>query len=466
MATICGTDSAYTLEEIEGAAAGIAAELAARGLGRGDRVLLKADNSIRYVTTLLALMHLGASIVLIDHRESPAATRDVLVRARVKACLGDDRAAAAAVAPVPAFPLPELAAAARPAPAAIDVDAWAALPDGLLLSSSGSTGEPKVIVKSGAAFLANLRRTAERLEYTRSDVLAPFLPFSHQYGLSLVLAAWLVRCSLVVVPYRRLDHALGLAGLRGATVLDAAPATYRSMLNIVRQRPVLRTALRRARMLCVGAAPLNHRLVSRYRAEFGRPLLDGYGSTELGNVSFAVPGNPVATGSPVRGVDVVVVGEDDEPVAPGEVGELLVRTPDLMTGHLDGAGELVPARRGWFRTGDFGLVDGAGNLHVLGRKRAVHRKGYTLYPEMIELRVAEAGCCAKVVAVPDERDGSRLVAFVEDEAGRAPAYWRERMARILPPYELPNRVVVIDSFPLNRNGKPDSRQLAELASTA
>ncbi|WP_328648428.1 acyl--CoA ligase [Amycolatopsis sp. NBC_00348] len=466
MATICGTDAAYTLDELEADAAGIAAELTARGLGRGDRVLLKADNSIGYVTAVLALVHLGASIVLIDHRDSPAATCDVLSRAKVKACLVDDAAAAASVAPVPAILLPELAAAARPVPGGVDAGAWAALPDGLLMSSSGSTGRPKVVVKSGAVFLANLRRTADTLGYTRSDVLAPFLPFSHQYGLSIVLLAWLVRCSLVVVPYRRLDHALGLAGLRGATVLDAAPSTYRSMLNITRQRPVLRAALQRARMLCVGAAPLNHRLVAEYRAEFGKPLLDGYGSTELGNISFAVPGNPVATGRPVRGVHVRVVDDSDVAVAPGEVGELLVRTPDLPTGVLDDAGEVAPEPGGWFRTGDFGLLDGAGNLHVLGRKRAVHRMGYTLYPDMIEARVAEAGCCAKVVAVPDERHGSRLVAFVEDEAGHAPAYWRERMARILPPYEVPNRVVVVDSFPLNRNGKPDGRRLEELAATA
>lgn len=466
MATICGTDSAHTLEEIEATATGVAAELAGRGLRRGDRVLLLAGNSVSYVTSLLALVHLGASIVLVDPQESSAATRDVLLRARVKACLVDDAAAAAKVAPVPAIALPELFAAARPADGPVDAGAWSALPDGLLMSTSGSTGRPKIVVKTGVSFLANLRRTAAALGYQRSDVLAPFLPFSHQYGLSVVFAAWLVRCSLVVAPHRRLDHALRLAGLRNATVFDAAPSTYRSLLNIVRMRPALHSALDRARMLCVGAAPLNDRLVTRYRAEFGKPLLDGYGSTELNNVSFAVPGNEVATGRPLRGLDVKVVGEDGTPVAPGEVGELLVCSPDLMAGHLDEDGELVPPPPGWFPTNDFGRLDPAGNLHVLGRKRAVHRMGYTLYPEMIERRIADAGCCAKVVALPDERDGSRLVAFVEDDSGHDATYWRTRMAEILPVYELPNRVVVVESFPLNRNGKPDGHQLAELAATA
>ena len=466
MATICGTDSAHTLEEIEATATGVAAELAGRGLRRGDRVLLLAGNSVHYVTALLGLVHLGASIVLVDSQESMAATRDVLLRARVKACLVDDALVAAKVAPVASFALPELLAAVRPGCGPVDAGAWAALPDGLLMSTSGSTGRPKVVVKTGASFLGNLRRTADALSYTPSDVLAPLLPFSHQYGLSLVFAAWLVRCSLVVAPHRRLDHALALAGLRNATVFDAAPSTYRSLLNIIRMRPVLRAALDRARMLCVGAAPLNDLLVARYRAELGKPLLDGYGSTELNNVSFAVPGNPVATGTPLTGVDVQVVGDDDGPVAAGEVGEILVRSPDLMAGHLDEEGALVPAPSGWFRTNDFGLFDASGNLHVLGRKRAVHRMGYTLYPEIIERRIAEAGCCAKLVALPDERDGSRLVAFVEDDSGHDAAYWRARMAGILSAYELPNRVVVVDSFPLNRNGKPDSHQLTEMALTA
>ena len=88
--------------------------------------------------------------------------------------------------------------------------------------------------------------------------------------------------------------------------------------------------------------------------------------------------------------------------------------------------------------------------------------GYTLYPEVIESKVAAGGCSVKVVAVPDDRRGSSLVFFVEDELGRDQSYWRERICALLPAYEQPNRVTVVDRLPLNHNGKPDRKQLQQL----
>ena len=466
MAKICGADTVRTLEDLEWDAVRIAAELGERGLRRGDRVLFKAQNSVGYFTVLLALMHAGASIVLLDHNEVPELTDRLMRQAGVALCVTDeDTTMPETAVPVMSIYQLQLAAADRAEGDGekLDVEAWSELPDGLLMCSSGSTGTPKLIVKTGASFLANLRRNIDLVGHVETDVLVPLLPFSHQYGLSMVLIAWLARCSLVVAPYRRLDHALRMAGLCGATVFDATPATYRSMINIVGSRPALRAVVASSRMLCVGAAPLIPGLVDRYVEEFGMPLLDSYGSTEMGNVAFASVDNPVACGPAVRGVRLSIVDEDGVEVPAGEVGEIMVHTPDLMMGYLDEEGVLDPVEQGWYASGDFGLLDSQGNLHVLGRKRAVHRMGHTLYPDMIERRIAEAGCSAKVVALPDERMGSLLVAFVEDDLNRPPAFWKEQFMPVLPAYEQPNRVVVIKNFPLNRNGKPDGKRLEEMA---
>jgi long-chain acyl-CoA synthetase len=465
MASICGADCVRTMAEAEREAVRMAEELQARGVRRADRVLLKAGNSVGYVVALLALMHVGASIVLIDHQERAEPTGRLIAKAGVRLCVVGDNAELPET-DVPQLDLYELrlAATARTSEAVLDVTGWRALPDGLLMWSSGSTGEPKAIVKSGDSFLRNLRRNIDLVGHVETDVLVPLLPFSHQYGLSMVLIAWLARCTLVVAPYRRLDAALRMAGLCGATVFDATPATYRSMINMAGRRPALRTALADARMLCVGAAPLYPELVARYAEQFGHRLLDSYGSTEMGNVSFATLDNPAACGQPVHGVDLSVADSEGRTLPPGEVGEILVRTPDIMTGYLDEHGRTAPVTGEWFASGDLGFLDEAGNLHVLGRKRAVHRLGYTLYPELLERRIAEAGCSVKIIAVPDERAGTHLVAVVEDEQGREAAFWRERMATVLARYERPNRVMVIDSFPLNRNGKPDGERLTEMVS--
>ena len=112
---------------------------------------------------------------------------------------------------------------------------------------------------------------------------------------------------------------------------------------------------------------------------------------------------------------------------------------------------------------DLGRLDASGNLFLVGRKRAVHRNGHTLHPEVIEHRLAEEGCSAKIVALPDQRRGSSLVFVVQDDAQRDPRYWRDRICGVLAPAEQPNRVLVTDQFPLNRNGKPDRQRLEQFA---
>jgi len=357
-----------------------------------------------------------------------------------------------------------VAAASRPTPAGgLSWETWESLPDGLVMWTSGSTGEPKGVVKSGGKFLRNLRRNAAQVGHRADDTLLPLLPFCHQYGLSMVLIAWLCRCSLVIAPYRRLDRALRMAGAAGATVFDATPAGYRSIAELIARRHGLRQGLSSARMLCSGAAPLDEALVRRYVRETGLPLLDSYGSTELGNVAFATPDNPVACGRAMEGIRLRVVGEAGAALPAGAVGEIEVDSPDALEGFLEADGLLVPAAGGWARTGDLGLLDADGNLTVLGRKFAVQRMGHTVYPEIVERKAARAGCSARVVALPDERWGARLVFFVEDEEGREAAYWRELLGAALPRYERPNEVVVFDRFPLNRNGKPDKRELERRA---
>jgi acyl-coenzyme A synthetase/AMP-(fatty) acid ligase len=249
----------------------------------------------------------------------------------------------------------------------------------------------------------------------------------------------------------------------GTTVVDATPSSYRSILGMATRQAGLREHLAGVRMFCVGAAPLDAPLVEGYVKENWLPLLDSYGSTELGNISFATLENPVACGRAMDGIRLRVVDEDGRELPAGRPGEIEVDTPDALEGQIADDGTVVPAPAGWQPTGDLGHLDAQGNLHVLGRKFAVHRLGYTLYPELIERKVAGEGCSTRIVPVDDELLGSRLVFFVEDDEQRDAAHWRERLCAVLPAFEQPNKVVVLDQFPLNRNGKPDKKALARMA---
>ncbi|MCK1820276.1 acyl--CoA ligase [Streptomyces sp. XM83C] len=456
------TDGTGTLhgETLAGRITAAAREFHDRGLRPGDRVLVRGDNSTDYVVALLALMHLDTSLVPVDHRQTADEARLAAAQAGARWMLCD------ATAPG-AFPADRMlhftgagSRAAPPAGARPDLAAWFARRDALVLWSSGTTGRPKGIVKSGRAVHDNTLRTIRAMGYRDDEVLAPLLPFSHQYGLSVILLWWLAGCTLVVTRYQRLDHALATAAGAGTTAVDAAPSTYHALLGLCRRRPELRAGLSGVRIWGVGGAPLPASLATSFAADMGLPLLDGYGLTELGNVALATPTSPVGCGRPLPGVDLRITGPDGTPLAPGETGEIEVRSPGLMEGYLDPDGTLHPVDRDtWFPTADLGRLDADGTVHVVGRNQAVHRLGFTLYPEGLARKAEGCGRQVKVLAVDDARRGCALHFVVEDPDELPPRHWRALLAALLADYEQPNAVHVVPAFPLTSNGKVDNHAL-------
>lgn len=432
--------------------------LVRRGIGPGARVMMCGPNSPEWVVTLLALAHLDASVVLCDHRATAEYRASVRTRARV--VLETDGAGAP---PKPRHaPAPPGRSGEVP-----DFAAWSRRRDAVVSWSSGTTGAPKGIVRSGRSILDNLTLSAERMGYRTDDVLLPVLPYSHQYGLSLVLCWWLGGGTLVVHgPSTRLDRALETGAEHGLSIVDATPPTYHSLLNLFESRPGLRDALSGVRAWCVGGAPLGQPLASRFHAATGKPLLDGYGATEVGNIALASLSDPVRCGRPLPGVAVEVHDETGRPLPRGQLGELVVRSGGLMTGHLGEDGEIVPVPGPVHHTGDIGLVDEDGHVVPVGRKRAVHRDGLTLYPDHLAELAGAAGAPTQVVAVDDERRGVRLVFVVADARGRGHEHWKRAFRTVLARYEQPDDVLVVPEFPLNHTGKPDPAALETLAMTA
>ncbi|MFE0021187.1 aldehyde dehydrogenase family protein [Amycolatopsis sp. NPDC059021] len=459
------------LTTVEQDALRMAMALETRGVRQEDAVLLIANNSAEYISVLFGLIHIGASIVLADPRQQPDQHRRLAALTGASWAITDalpsaGEADSLADSATPLF-LGELRAeaiAGRPDPAAkLSTEAWRARDDALITCSSGTTGAPKAVVRSGRSVWDNVAATRRLLAYRDTDVLLPLLSFSHQYGLSLVLAWWLTGCSLVVAPYVRVDHALEIIAQAGVTAVDTTPSTYHSLLGVLDRRPGLAGRLGSVRMWCVGGAPLGPALANRFQARLGTPLLDGYGSTEAGNIALATPRDPLGCGRPLPGVDVEIRNDNGDPVAPGEIGELRVRSAGLFEGYLAEDGTLVRRNGEWYVTNDLGYRDGDGNLYVLGRKHAVHRLGYTLYPEELARKAEACGRAVAVVALEDDRRGCQLVFVVADPGLRDARYWRRSLGEHLAEYEQPNHVVVVESLPVNGNGKADRLRLERIA---
>lgn len=458
-------DSILSTTELRHNCTLIARGLLDRGFEPGDRVGLVGANSPEFVLTLLTLMHLDASIVLLDNGKTAEEQAAALAQASARWVVCDDEVEVNGSGDLRRVSLKELVSVADTEHGnAVDLDfsRWYDREDALIVWSSGTTGSPTGVVRSGVSVRDNINRTQRRMGYTADDVLLPLLPFSHQYGLSLVLLWWFAGARLVLVPHTRLDRVLEAISELKVTVVDAAPSTYHSLLRIMERRRISAEMLDSVRMWCVGGAPLGSSLATNFSSKLGKPLLDGYGSSEAGNIALASADNPVLSGQPLDGIEIDIVDEQGRVLEPGKIGELVVRTPDLMVGVLTSEGSVEYVDRSVYRPGDIGYRDEDGNIAVLGRQGAVHRHGHTIFPEALAHKAEACGAPVQVVPIEDERRGCQLVFVVADTLKRDSRLWRRIFSEQLAAHERPNKVIVVSAFPLNNNGKVDRKALREL----
>jgi acyl-coenzyme A synthetase/AMP-(fatty) acid ligase/acyl-CoA reductase-like NAD-dependent aldehyde dehydrogenase len=444
------------------------------GVRAEDRVLVSAENSEEFVLLLLALMETGVSIGLVDREAPKEQLGRLLSDAGAQWFVSDHEHLGDFLGTVDAtwLSLPDVVDLSSAdgsdeeqtdAGAALTFKRWAQREDGLIVWTSGSLGHPKGVVRTGGSVLSNVERTQERMQYTTEDRLLPLLPFTHQYGLSILLLWWLARTTLVLHPSSRVDRAMDVIETQGVTVVDTVPAAYELILRQMSKGRTTAGRLASVRMWCVGGEPLQDDLRRRFTQAMGKPLLDGYGSSEAGNIALATPDRPAHCGRPLEGVTVEVLDDRGQPLPPGETGEIVVRTPDLMIGTLEPGGGVRASHRSVYHTQDIGFVDRDGAVRVLGRKAAVHRNGYTLYPDAIASKASGCGRPVKVIPVEHGRSGTELVYVVADPEEHPPAYWRREFAALVATSERPNKVIVLSEFPQYSNGKTDLPALRERA---
>lgn len=434
------------------------------GIDSSSRVLLKMNNSYNYCLAFFSLASLGCSIVLADAQTPRSDLRMTVQQSKVDFIVSDSSSKW--------FVFNEIVFKRRDAPPftgeppEIDLSQWLARDDALILLSSGTTGTPKGILHKGESLLQNIQQTQQVMKYQEDDLLLPLIPFSHFYGLSILLLWWYTGCSLFIFNYQQLRSIFRTVIEYGITVVDASPSTYYALMDLLAKREEWVERLHtqsKVRMWCVGGAPLSLELSKRFRQWMKKPLLDGYGMSEVGNVALNVDDSHWGCGKPVPGVEVRIEKESSGTDSLQEQGEIWVKSPSCMTGYLnDESLTQSVLQDGWFKTGDLGYFDPKGHLHVIGRKgTAINRMGYLFYPSSVENRLEDVGIKSKLFSFDDERKGSFLVLAVENSNDTDIMQLRKRINKQLQDYMYPDLFVCFDQFPLNRNGKVDQRVLAE-----
>lgn len=466
----------------------------AGGLGRlaqpGDRVAILAESCPAYVDAYYGVPAAAMGLTLLNFRLHPDEWLALLARAAPAVLLGEralldrldgrlaslpappcvvaideagpgerayaDLLASAGGGPEPGpGPLPGAPAGPRP-----DDLAW-------LIFTSGTTGAPKGAMLTHASLLAAVEAAAAARPVADDDVyLFPF-PLCHVAGYNLPL---LHRHRRPVVLLRRFDPAEVLAaiGRHRVTSVSLAPTMIASVLD----HPGLAGAdLSSLRTVQYGASAIAEPLLRRGLARFGCDFAQGFGMTELsGNAVFlsgadhrrALAGAPHllgAAGKPAPGVEVRMVDDAGAPVAPGEVGEIAVRAPQVMAGYWhDDAATAAAFTGGWFRTGDLGRVDPEGYVYVVDRKKdIIVTGGENVASREVEDVLAGHPAVAEVavIGVPDPQWGEAVCAVVVARPGVPldPADLVAHARAHLAGFKKPRHVVEVAGLPKNVSGK-------------
>jgi long-chain acyl-CoA synthetase len=219
-----------------------------------------------------------------------------------------------------------------------------------------------------------------------------------------------------------------------------------------------------------GGAAMPVELMRAFEEAFGCVILEGYGLSETSPVaSFNHPDRERKAGSigtPIEGVEMKVVDDQDNEVPDGEVGEIVIRGPNVMKGYLGRPDATAEAMRGdWFHSGDMARRDEDGYFFIVDRKTdMIIRGGFNVYPREVEEVLYEHPAVreAAVLGIPDEEHGEEVAAAVvlKDGARATPDELSEYVKGQLAAYKYPRKVWFVDELPKGPTGKILKREIA------
>ncbi|WP_374024917.1 acyl-CoA synthetase [Mycobacterium sp. HNNTM2301] len=436
---------------------GAATSVAERVAG-AQRVAILATPTASTVLAVTGCLIAGVPFVPVPADVGAAERRHMLTDSGVRAWLG---------------PVPDESQGLPHIPVRLHARSWHRYPEpspdatAMIIYTSGTTGPPKGVVLSRRAIAADVDALADAWQWTPDDVLVHGLPLFHVHGLVLGLLGSLRVGNRFVHTGKPTpaNYAQACSDL-GGTLFFAVPTVWS---RVVADEAVAR-ALRPARLLVSGSAPLPVPVFDRLAELTGHEPVERYGASEsLITLSTRADGERRAgwVGLPLAGVQTRLLDDNGDPVPhDGEtVGRLEVRGPMMFDGYLnrpDATAEAFGAD-GWYRTGDVAVIDGGGMHRIVGRESVdlIKSGGYRIGAGEIEAALlGHPGVReAAVVGMPDQDLGQRIVAFLVGEEGLNADDLINYVAQQLSVHKRPREVRLVDALPRNAMGKVLKKQL-------
>jgi len=296
-----------------------------------------------------------------------------------------------------------------------------------ILPTGGTTGAPKAVTLSHKNLMANAWQLSHwSLGEPGAETLLAVLPFFHSYGLSTCVLNGMALGATLVLHHRfRPASAVRLIEEHRPTFFPTVPAMLAAL-----NTHVLRKAkhdLRSLKMCLSGGAALPQRIADEFREHTGCPVVEGYGLSEASPVTHAGPLDgtaiPGTIGLPLPDTDARIVDAStgSETLPNGEVGELVVRGPQVMLGYWNNQAETDRVLRdGWLSTGDLGTCDDRGFFRIVDRKKdLIITSGFNVYPTDVEavLKTYPGVHDVAVIGEPNEAVGELVRAVLVLDRG-------------------------------------------------
>jgi long-chain acyl-CoA synthetase len=482
-ALVC-KDISLTYRELEGMVNSFANALLQLGVKQGDRVCLFMTNRPEFIISWFAIARIGATISPMNPSYKEREVAYQLSNSEAVGVVVQNELLPIIQAAMPDAPHLRLIITAGPGQAAnadgthsfaqlvksqpptpparpeIGENDLLALP-----YSSGTTGLPKGVLLSHKNLVCNAYQMVGSSRININDNLMLFLPFYHIYGTMLMGSGILAGSKAVLMERFEPVECMRLIKVHKITLFYAVPPVLVMLTNW----PLLKEQeLSSIRHVMSGAAPLAPEVARRFQQLTGVTVLQGYGLTEAAPLTHI---NPVydeslikaeTVGLPVHDTEqkIVDIETGEKELGPGEVGELIVRGPQVMQGYWK-APEATAAtlRNGWLFTGDIGWMDEEGYIIISDRKKEMIKyKGFGIAPAEIEALLFEHPAVADVAVIPkpDEEAGEIPKAFVVLKASADPitpddlVKWANGK---LAGYKNLREVEFIDAIPKNPSGK-------------
>ncbi len=496
-----------TYQQIKGLSDRFAASIRSLGIRRGDRVVLLLPNSPQFVVAYYGLLKAGAVIVPLNplsaERELEFYLTDSGAEAAITIPLFLNKVASlrgktplkhivySRLADFLPFPLnlvqgfreqrlmrglhgaalvdfkELLKQALRPDwyPEPVQPDEMA-----VLIYSGGTTGVAKGIMLSHFNFVANAHQIIAWGHLTDEQGILAVLPLFHGFGMSVTMnAAVLAGGEIILVPRFNAKQVAKTIQKYKPCFFIGVPTMFVQLSNLP---DIHRYDFSSLQGIFVGAAPLTKAIKDDFEKKTGGRMIEGYGLTEVVTAIMANPYQGMhkvgSIGIPFSDVDVKIVNLDNgHDLAPGELGEIVLRSPTVMLGYYKNAEETQKTIvDGWLYTGDIGYVDEEGYFYITDRKKElIIIGGFNVFPREIDELIYQHSKVKEgiTVGLPDPRKGERIKVYIVLKEGETAtpeefiAYFKERLT----PYKVPSEVEFRTELPKSMIGKILRRALKE-----